>query len=75
MKHIRFLALLIHSVASSPSVQFDNSSVAQSQSPRLSVKRGVGVRVGVYIFYKNAVLGLGLGLVSTLTLTLKQNSL
>ena len=29
----------------------------------------------MYLFVKNAVLGLGLGLVSTLTLTLKQNSL
>ena len=63
--------------------------MAQSQSPRLPVKRGVEV----YLFVKNAVLGLGLGLglrlglvlglglglglelVSTLMLTLKQNSL
>ena len=31
-----------------------------------------GVRVGVYLFLKNAVLGLGLELTLTLTLTLKQ---
>ena len=51
--------------------------MAQSQSPRLPVKRGVGV----YLFVKECFftvrvkVRVRVGLVSTLTLTLKQNSL